>query len=144
MEHQLHPFGAPEFIPGIQWVTQSQLYVYVLQIVVCPFVLFLLAIVLSVLLRYTGSDYPFGIFKPLLCIDNFCCTKNKYILYKTLHQSSALDTTTLLTHLDVRVGMLLTCGNQLHDRIISLRGRLQAHKASSIPLLRMPVQCQES
>jgi hypothetical protein len=27
------------------------------------FVLFLLAIVLSVLLRYTGSDYPFGIFK---------------------------------------------------------------------------------
>ena len=31
--------------------------------VVCPFVLFLLAIVLSVLLRYTDSDYPFGIFK---------------------------------------------------------------------------------
>jgi hypothetical protein len=33
------------------------------EIVVCPFVLFLLAIVLSVLLRYTDSDYPFGIFK---------------------------------------------------------------------------------
>jgi len=32
-------------------------------IVVCPFVLFLLAIVLSVLLRYTESDCPFGIFK---------------------------------------------------------------------------------
>jgi hypothetical protein len=31
--------------------------------VACPFVLFLLAIVLSVLLRYTDSDYPFGIFK---------------------------------------------------------------------------------
>jgi hypothetical protein len=31
--------------------------------VVCPFVLFLLAIVLSVLLRYTDSYYPFGIFK---------------------------------------------------------------------------------
>ena len=30
---------------------------------VCPFVIFLLAIVLSVLLRYTDSDYPFGIFK---------------------------------------------------------------------------------
>jgi hypothetical protein len=30
---------------------------YVLSIVVCPFVLFLLAIVLSVLLRYTVSDY---------------------------------------------------------------------------------------
>jgi hypothetical protein len=29
----------------------------------CPFVLFLLAIVLSVLLRFTDYDYPFGIFK---------------------------------------------------------------------------------
>jgi hypothetical protein len=35
----------------------------ILSIVVCPFVLFLLAIVLSVLLRYTVSDFPFGIFK---------------------------------------------------------------------------------
>ena len=44
---------------------------YVLWIVVCPFVLFLLAIVLSVL-RYTDSDYPFGIFKLffwLFCIE---------------------------------------------------------------------------
>ena len=37
-------------------------YVYVLYIAVCPFVLFLLAIVLSVL-RFLDSDYPFGIFK---------------------------------------------------------------------------------
>ena len=42
-----------------------QFYVYVLQIVVCPFVLFLWAIVLSVL-RFTDSDYPFGIFKLLI------------------------------------------------------------------------------
>jgi hypothetical protein len=41
---------------------------YVLLIVVCPFVLFLLAIVLSVLLRYTDSDYPFGIFKLFFAI----------------------------------------------------------------------------
>ena len=44
---------------------------YVLYIVVCPFVLFLLAIMLSVLLRFTDSDYPFGtkcIFKLLLVI----------------------------------------------------------------------------
>jgi hypothetical protein len=40
--------------------------VYVLLIVVCPFVLFLLAIVLSVLLRDTDSDYSFGIFKLFL------------------------------------------------------------------------------
>jgi hypothetical protein len=39
---------------------------YVLSIAVCPFVLFLLAIVLSVLLRYTVSDCPFGIFKLFL------------------------------------------------------------------------------
>jgi hypothetical protein len=39
---------------------------HVLLIVVCPFVLFLLAIVLSVLLRYTDSDCPFGIFKLFL------------------------------------------------------------------------------
>ena len=35
----------------------------------CPFVIFLLAIVLSVLLRFTASVYPFGIFKLFL---SFC------------------------------------------------------------------------
>jgi hypothetical protein len=39
---------------------------YVLLIVVCTFVLFLLAIVLSDLLRFTDSDYSFGIFKLFL------------------------------------------------------------------------------
>jgi hypothetical protein len=34
--------------------------------VVCPFVLFLLAIVLPVFLRYTDSDYLFDIFKLFL------------------------------------------------------------------------------
>jgi hypothetical protein len=52
-------------------------YMYVLLIVVCPFVLFLLAIVLSVLLRYTDSDYPFGIFDrgllDLFDISNIIC-----------------------------------------------------------------------
>jgi hypothetical protein len=39
----------------------GSLVLYVcLEIVVCPFVLFLLAIVLYVLLRFTDSDYPFG------------------------------------------------------------------------------------
>ena len=40
-------------------------YVYVLQVLVFPCVLFLLVIVLSVLLRCMDSDYPFGIFKLL-------------------------------------------------------------------------------
>ena len=47
-------------------VTRSLVFLYILLIVVCPFVLFLLAIVLSVLLRYTDSDCPFGIFKLFL------------------------------------------------------------------------------
>jgi hypothetical protein len=38
-----------------------QLYVYDLWIVVCPFVLCLLTIVVSVLFRFVDSDYPFGI-----------------------------------------------------------------------------------
>jgi hypothetical protein len=42
---------------------------------VCPFILFLLAIVFSVLLRFTASDYPFGIYKlffwPLCCLSFF-------------------------------------------------------------------------
>jgi hypothetical protein len=38
---------------------------------VCPFVPFLLVIVLSVLLRYTNYDYPFGIFKLLGAIFRF-------------------------------------------------------------------------
>jgi len=35
---------------------------------VCPFVLFLLAIVLSILRRCTDFDYPFGIFKLFLIL----------------------------------------------------------------------------
>jgi hypothetical protein len=38
----------------------------VLLIVVCPFVLFILIIGLSILLRYTDSDYPFGVFNLFL------------------------------------------------------------------------------
>ena len=56
---------------------------YVLLIVVCPFVLFLLAIVLSLLLRYTDSDYPFGIFK-LFLYNN--CIRNIQYTYIDLHE----------------------------------------------------------
>ena len=59
--------GAPEFTPSLVFsgvrVTRSLVLYACFYILVCPFVLFLLAIVLSVLLRYTDSDYPFGIFK---------------------------------------------------------------------------------
>ena len=53
-------------ITVIQWDSCHSIFSFncnVLQIVVCPFVHFLLVIVLSVILRFTDSDYPFGIFK---------------------------------------------------------------------------------
>jgi hypothetical protein len=48
-----------------------------------PFVLFLLAIVLSVLLRFTDSDYPFGIFKLLFYIHHLLL-RSKVLFIDTL------------------------------------------------------------
>jgi hypothetical protein len=50
-------------------------------IVVGPFVLFLLAIVLFVLLRYTDSDYPFGIFKLFLYKKMFLGMNNIFVCW---------------------------------------------------------------
>jgi len=47
-------------------VTRFLFYMYVLYIVVCPFVLFLLAIVLSVVLQYNGFWLPLGYLQTLL------------------------------------------------------------------------------
>ena len=60
-----YPSGAPEFTPGYSGirVTRSLVLYECFVDRFCPFVLFLLAIVLSVLLRYTDSDCPFVIFK---------------------------------------------------------------------------------
>ena len=60
-----YPSGAPEFILGFYSVSRCSIvsFMYVLQIVVSPFVPFILVIVLSVLLRFTDSYYPYGIFK---------------------------------------------------------------------------------
>jgi hypothetical protein len=54
-------------------VTRSLVLYVCFLIVVCPFVLFLLSIVLSIFLRYTDSDCPFGIFKLFLCFSEFIC-----------------------------------------------------------------------
>ena len=57
------PSGALEFTPGFKsgsCCSNFSFLLYVLQIVVCPFVFFLLAIVFH---RFTTSGYPFGIFK---------------------------------------------------------------------------------
>jgi hypothetical protein len=69
----------------------------VLWIVVCPFVHFLLAIVLSVL-RFMDSDYPFGIFKLFSesvssrRTDNTMVKwKRKKTFYKTLHRKLKIE-----------------------------------------------------
>jgi hypothetical protein len=64
---QEHLSSSPDF-SGVR-VTQ---YLYVLWIIVCPFVFFLLAIVLAVLLRHMHYDYPFGIFKLFLIQIKIC------------------------------------------------------------------------
>ena len=68
--------SSPPVFSGV-CVTRSLVLYECLVDRVCPFVLFLLAIVLSVLLRYTDSDCPFGIFKLFL-----------YLLERTLNYSS--------------------------------------------------------
>ena len=80
-----YPSGAPEFTPVFSGVcvTRSLVLCVIFVDRVCSLVLFVLAIVLSVLLllvivlsvlRFTDSDYPFGIFKLFLkrgrCITN--------------------------------------------------------------------------
>ena len=65
-----YPSGASEFTSicsGVR-VTRSVVLCVCFVDVVCPLVLFLLAIVLSVLLQFTNSDYPFGIFKLFLSL----------------------------------------------------------------------------
>ena len=46
-----------------------------------------------------------------------------------------LFTVTLFAHLSVRIAILFTCGNNLHDRIISLRGQIGSHNSLTPPRL---------
>ena len=65
-----HPSVVYEFTTGFSGIRVAWILVFyvVFCSVVCLFVLFLLDIVLSVLFRFTDSDYPFGIFKLFLCV----------------------------------------------------------------------------
>ena len=67
----------------------------------CPFVLFLLANVLSVLHRYMDSDYPFGIFKLFLLTREAAViestvakrkrTKEQTAIYKALRRKLKIE-----------------------------------------------------
>jgi hypothetical protein len=54
---------------------------YALLIVVCPFVLFLLAIVLSVLLRYTDSDFLVSSNSSYELVDSYEISISQMALY---------------------------------------------------------------
>ena len=71
-----YPFGAPAFTPVFSavGVTRSLVLCVCFVDLCLSFVLFLLAIVLFVLLRYTVSDYPFGIFKLFIRITKMMMT----------------------------------------------------------------------
>ena len=75
-----YPSGVPEFTSGFSGVRVTRsLVLYVCFVDRClsfKFVLFLLAIALSVLLRYTDSDCPFGIFK--LYLTHFIDSKHNF------------------------------------------------------------------
>ena len=74
--------GATDFTPSFSGVRVTRsLVFYACFVEPClSFCTFLLAIVLSVLLRYTDSDYPFGIFKLLLDI-SFVLTKSSVCVH---------------------------------------------------------------
>ena len=56
-----YPSGTPVFTPSFQWGSCCSIFSFMCMFCRSLFVLFLLAIVLSVFLRFTDSDYPFGI-----------------------------------------------------------------------------------
>ena len=64
--------SSPSVISGVRVTQPLVLCVRFCLSLFVPLSFFLLAIVLSVLLRYTDSDHPFGIFK-LLSLPVDCC-----------------------------------------------------------------------
>ena len=62
-----YPYGWPEFTPVVSGVRFVRSLVFCVLFCRSLFVLFLLAIVLS-MLWFMASDYPFGIFWPLCCL----------------------------------------------------------------------------
>ena len=67
----------------------------------------------------------------ILHTSTFCVTKIKYNMNNFL-KIIACFIIMLLAHLHVRVGKLLSRGKYFHDRIISLRGEVWAHKNPSL------------
>ena len=74
----------PECTTGFQWGSCYSIFSFICMFYRSLFVLlyfFRLAIVLPVLLRYTDSDYPFGIFKLFLSIGYWYNIAEKYVVH---------------------------------------------------------------
>ena len=80
-----YPSGAPEFTPGFQWGSCYSIFSFICMF--CRFVLFPLAIVLFVLLRYTDFDCPFGIFKLFLHALTHTCFPSLVFNFKAYFKS---------------------------------------------------------
>ena len=68
-----YAYGAPGFTSGFQWGSCCSIFNFLsdMQIIVCLFVIFLTVTVLSVLFRFTASDYPFDIYKLFFILNLF-------------------------------------------------------------------------
>ena len=82
-------------------------------------------------MSYDGLVY-YLIMVGVIGCDNFCVTKMEYIMY-IMFKIILFFLITLFFRIYVSVNIFLTCGKYLHDRIISLRREILAHKTSLPP-----------
>ena len=77
-----YPSGAPKFTPGFEWDSCYSIFSFMCMF--CPFILFLLAIVLSVLLPYSDSDcLPLVSSNSSYLVDTFILTQSKAVNWDT-------------------------------------------------------------
>ena len=104
-------------------------------IVVCSSVLFLLTIVLYVLLRYTDSDYPFGIFKIF-----FLHTSYIFCIVKQLYNGS--DTSYNLTRSSPLVSFIffeiLDCTDRYQKLIVVTQYNKSDYSLNAIKIISHP------
>ena len=76
--------------------------------------------------------------------DNVCVTKIQYSMF--MFEITWFFIIMLFSRLYVMLGILLKCGNHLHNRTISLRGGACKRKISLTPpfLIEVPVPSQEN
>ena len=109
------------------------------QIIVCPFVLFLLTIVSSVLLPLTNSDYPSGIFKlffvmvnhgkdlPLLSIVSSRVSPHCTIINKKYKIANHPDKTFVLLTVMNLFDIMINIKDKIIRLVIRVHGKCKGH-----------------